>query len=108
MMEEREMKGLSGEAQQALDTLLAQWTQRHALPTQRAELIRQAALQAADAPQPELTYEWWNHLFSGLRIVLEQSTRLPAPDSLTFSAAWFTTPGLGGMNKPKRAYAPAR
>ncbi len=44
MMEEREMKGLSGEAQQALDTLLAQWTQRHALPTQRAELIRQAAL----------------------------------------------------------------
>jgi hypothetical protein len=62
-----------------LDSLLQDWTARHALSPFQSETIRRTIVLPSEAPTPELTFAWWNQLFSPLATALKQSTDLMYP-----------------------------
>jgi hypothetical protein len=95
-MEERDVR-LPPEMEARLDGLLEAWAVKARLSPERAEEIRDAALNdstgsADDMPFPVLGYEWWRDLLRPAATALALSARDPmipgAPDLSEAPTAW--------------------
>jgi len=63
----------------ALDGLLRDWAVRHALPTARADAIRDTVLAAPQMTVNSLPAGWWNGFAAHLKTTLRQSTSSIGP-----------------------------